>query len=61
MRDTKQRHSQNAGVENATNGNCGTQMQGWKMRKMETVAQYCRVGNAAHSPYGQTQEHLVRL
>ena len=34
QRQRKQRH-QNAGVETARNGNCGTMLRGWKMRAMK--------------------------
>ena len=45
LRERKQRH-QNAGVETARNGNCGTMLQGWK----------CGTGR-----YGQPKGHLLRI
>jgi len=49
MRDMKQRHSQNAHVEIARNGNCG---------RLYDVA---GGENAGTDLYGQPKEHIVRL
>jgi len=50
MRDMKERHSENAGVEIARKETNGTKMQGWKLRETETTAQCCTGWKMRHKP-----------